>query len=228
MWHKRAERARLLAERFPTSRQILLFCAGLAEWQGQVKSKTREELARHFPSLRELIYRIAPPLLAQAARELDPSQFDKVLSEYWDSPGTFSPNQFFARTLLQPYAANLPAGFDCPWCRKAPQVGCLKPQGDGLAFQIVCGLCLRGYTFPRSQCVVCNESSDKKLSTLTAPEFPHLRMQTCDSCMAYLLIVDLSRDAMAIPEVDELTGLPLDLWAIERGYHKLQPNLAGV
>jgi len=53
-------------------------------------------------------------------------------------------------------------------------------------------------------------------------------MQTCDSCMAYLLIVDLSRDAMAIPEVDELTGLPLDLWAIGRGYHKLQPNLAGV
>jgi formate dehydrogenase maturation protein FdhE len=228
MWHQRAERARLLAERFPTSRQILLFYAGLAEWQGQVKFKTREELAGQFPALLELICRCAPPLLAQAARELDPSQFEKVLSEYWDAPGTFSPNQFFARAVLQPRAANLPDGFDCPWCRKAPQVGCLRPQGDGLAFQIVCGLCLRAQSFPRSRCVGCNESSEQKLSTLTTPEFPHLRMQTCDSCMAYLLIVDLSRDAMAIPEVDELAGLPLDLWAVEHGYHKLQPNMAGI
>ena len=89
-------------------------------------------------------------------------------------------------------------------------------------------LYLRAQSFPRSRCVGCNESSEQKLSTLTTPEFPHLRMQTCDSCMAYLLIVDLSRDAMAIPEVDELAGLPLDLWAVEHGYHKLQPNMAGI
>jgi formate dehydrogenase maturation protein FdhE len=227
MWHRRAERARLLAERFPASQQILLFYAGLAEWQGGVEFQTREDLARHLPSLLELVSRTAPPLLAEAARELDTSQFDK-LSEYWDAPGTFSANQFFARALLQPYAANLPDGFDCPWCQKAPQVGFLKPQGEGLAFQIVCGLCLRAHAFPRSQCVGCNESSEKKLSTLTTPDFPHLRMQTCDTCMAYLLIVDLSRDATAIPEVDELAGLPLDLWAVEHGYHKLQPNLAGI
>jgi formate dehydrogenase maturation protein FdhE len=228
MWHQRAERARLLAERFPASRQILLFYAGLAEWQGQVKCSTREELVSHFPSLLELVSRTAPRLLIEAAREFEPSQFEKLLRDYWESPGVFSPKQFFARALLQPYAANLPDGFDCPWCLKPPQVGCLKPQGDGLAFEIVCGLCLRGHPFPRSQCVGCNESSEKKLSALTAPDFPHLRMQTCGACQAYLLIVDLSRDATAIPEVDELAGLPLDLWAVEHGFHKLQPNLAGI
>jgi FdhE protein len=228
MWHQRADRARLLAKRFPASQQVLLFYAGLAEWQGRVEFERREDLARHFPALLELVRGTAPPVLAEAAGNLDRSQFDKLVCEYWDAPGAFSPNQFFARAVLQPYAANLPDGLDCPWCRKAPQVGCLKPQGDGLAFQIVCGLCLRAHAFPRSQCIGCKEVSEKKLSTLTAPDFPHLRMQTCDSCMAYLLIVDLSRDAMAIPEVDELAGLPLDLWAIEHGYQKLQPNMAGI
>src|SRR5262245_5513827 len=152
MWHQRAERARLLAERFPASRQILVFYAGLAEWQGRIKFKTREELTRHFPSLLELLDRIGPPPLAQAARDFDSSELEKLLRGHWDSPGVLSPSQFLARALLQPYAANLPDGFDCPWCRKAPQVGCLKPQGDGLAFEVICGLCLRGRSFPRSQC----------------------------------------------------------------------------
>jgi formate dehydrogenase maturation protein FdhE len=40
--------------------------------------------------------------------------------------------------------------------------------------------------------------------------------------------VDAKRDPAAIPEVDELAALPLDLWAAEQGYRKLQSNLAGV
>ena len=41
-------------------------------------------------------------------------------------------------------------------------------------------------------------------------------------------MVDMARDPLAVPEVDELAGLPLDIWATEQGYHKLQPNLAGI
>jgi len=55
-----------------------------------------------------------------------------------------------------------------------------------------------------------------------------MRLLACESCKGYLLIVDLDRDVAAIPEVDELAALPLDLWAVQNGYHKLQPNLAGV
>ena len=72
----------------------------------------------------------------------------------------------------------------------------------------------------------CGESSEVKLPGFSAPEFPHLRLQACDTCGAYLPLVDLARDPLAIPEVDELAGLPLDLWAAEQGYRKLQPNLA--
>lgn len=228
MFSKRAIRARLLAERYPASREILIFCAGLAEWQNQIASPDLHGLRRFFPSLLELVMRTAPGTLAETARSLGPSDFDRLISDYWDSPGNFSPLQFFARALLQPYAANLPAGLDCPWCRQPPQAGCLFPQGDGLAFEIVCSLCLRRRVFPRTRCPGCNESSEANLSNFTTPDFPHLRLQACDSCNGYLQVVDLSRDPAAIPEVDELAGLPLDLWARDRGYHKLQPNLAGI
>ena len=55
-----------------------------------------------------------------------------------------------------------------------------------------------------------------------------MRLLACERCKGYLLIVDLEKDPASIPEVDELAALPLDLWAIQNGYHKLQPNLAGV
>ena len=32
----------------------------------------------------------------------------------------------------------------------------------------------------------------------------------------------------AVPEVDELASVVLDLWAAEHGYTKLQPNLFGM
>ena len=93
---------------------------------------------------------------------------------------------------------------------------------------MTCSLCLRRRAFPRSRCPGCNESNEAKLSNFASEQFPHLRLQACDTCKGYLQVVDLSRDPAAIPEVDELAGLPLDLWAQEHGYHKLQPNFAGI
>ncbi len=59
------------------------------------------------------------------------------------------------------------------------------------------------------------------------PLFPHLRIESCERCKRYLIDVDLGRDARAVPEVDELAALPLDLYAAERGLSKITPNLMG-
>jgi FdhE protein len=175
-----------------------------------------------------LIVHTAPAELADTARRLRLTDYDRLIAEYWDSVGEFAPLQFFARVLLQPCAARMPAGLDCPWCRALPQAGCLRPQAEGLAFELVCALCLRSRAFQRSRCPACHESASGKLASFTAPEFPHLRLFACDSCNGYLQVVDLARDLAAIPDVDELAGLPLDLWAQEHGYRKFQPNLAGI
>lgn len=59
------------------------------------------------------------------------------------------------------------------------------------------------------------------------PVFPHLRVAGCTTCHRYLIDVDLERDARAVPEVDELTALPLDLYAADQGLTKVTPNLMG-
>ena len=59
------------------------------------------------------------------------------------------------------------------------------------------------------------------------PMFPHVRIEGCHSCRRYLIDVDVGRDARAVPEVDELAALPLDLHAAELGLTKITPNLMG-
>jgi FdhE protein len=181
-----------------------------------------------LPSLLEAVERTAPTALVQAAREFDLSSADALLRDHWEARVTHSIADFFAHAALQPHAAGLPEGLDCPWCAQPPQAGVLRSQGDGLAFELVCALCLRRRSFPRSRCPRCQESSESLIATYTAEGFPHMRLLTCDGCKGYLHVIDLERDVTAIPEVDELSAVPLDLWAVQQGYHKLQPNLAGV
>jgi FdhE protein len=58
--------------------------------------------------------------------------------------------------------------------------------------------------------------------------FPHMRIEACTTCSRYLLSVDLTRDPRAVPVVDELAAVPLDLCAADRGLTKVMPNLMGV
>jgi len=57
--------------------------------------------------------------------------------------------------------------------------------------------------------------------------FPHIRIDACATCERYVIDVDLSRDSRAVPEVDELAAVPLDLYAAEHGLSKITPNLMG-
>ena len=97
-----------------------------------------------------------------------------------------------------------------------------------MALTLLCSLCLREWPFPRLHCPACSESDHRKIHFYSSPEFAHLQTQVCESCQAYLHLVDLAKEPQAIPDVDELAALPLDLWALEQGYCKVQPNLAGI
>jgi FdhE protein len=67
-----------------------------------------------------------------------------------------------------------------------------------------------------------------KLPVYTAGQFEHVRVEACDSCRTYIKSVDLTRNGLAVPIVDELATVPLNIWAEEHGYTKLQPNLLGM
>ena len=46
-------------------------------------------------------------------------------------------------------------------------------------------------------------------------------------CRCYIKSVDLRADGDAVPVVDDIATVELDLWARERGLAKVSPNLLG-
>ncbi len=120
---------------------------------------------------------------------------------------------------------------------------------------LICARCQGSWGYARMTCPGCGEDSSPRLPIFSEegtasgergsvvrglqgklgdqrtaehePVFPHVRIEACDSCRHYLLNIDLAADPTAVPVVDELAALPLDLYARERGYSKIIPNLMG-
>jgi FdhE protein len=77
-------------------------------------------------------------------------------------------------------------------------------------------------------CPACGEQIVEKLAVYTAEQFPHVRVEACDTCRYYVKTVDLTKNGHALPVVDELATIPLNLWAQEHAYVKLRSNLLGI
>lgn len=214
-WDRRIARAAELESIHPAAAEMLRFYGAVAGYQRRVYLLAPPDLpalAALIPELERVANRggsISQQHLEAFARgeELDPVE------------------SFYARALLEPYAARLD---ECPWVSHRPQAAVLRPEGYGAKRSLVCGLCSAEWAFPRVQCPACGERDFEKLAVFTAPEFDNIRIDACDSCRRYLKTVDLSKNGKAVPVVDELAAVPLDLWAAEQGYVKLQVNLLGL
>ena len=55
-----------------------------------------------------------------------------------------------------------------------------------------------------------------------------MRIEACETCRRYIKSLDLSLDARPIPEVDDLVSIAMDLWAVDQGYSRIEPGLAGL
>jgi FdhE protein len=202
-------------------------------------------LPRFSPFL-SMIEESAPSALAQAAsglRALDGNRWQELLAEFWRGEPGSAANLAPAEALiswifLQPYAEYL-ADYTqqaplhttpslCPLCGSKPLVGALRPEGDGGKRSLICSLCANEWEFRRIVCPACGEEDVHKLAVYTAKEFAHVRLEACDTCRGYIKTVDLTKDGHAIPMVDELATIPLNLWAAERGYTKVRTNLLGI
>jgi hypothetical protein len=139
-------------------------------------------------------------------------------------------------------------GERCPRCGGLPQLSVIASSGDQLvsgARSLLCSRCGTDWKYARSTCPACGERREERLSVYAeelsgavpgpgangnghAPaRFPHLRVAACSTCSRYLIEIDMARDARAVPEVDELAALPLDLHAADEGLVKVTPNLMG-
>jgi FdhE protein len=198
-----------------------------------------------FPFFLSRIEEDAPGPLSQAAHELkagDANRWQGLLFEFWqDAEGRMDlepAEELIAWTFLQPYAEYLAdhtrqypihaTPSQCPVCAAKPQVGVLRPEGDGAKRSLICALCAHEWEYRRIVCPSCGEENPHKLAVYTAEEFGHVRVEACETCHSYIKTVDLSKNGLALPVVDELATIPLNLWATEHGYTKLQINLLGI
>jgi len=145
--------------------------------------------------------------------------------------------EFLSRAFLQPYAefvvsALLPPNLPmtvcrCPRCNSLPLLGILRPEGDGGKRHLQCAFCSQEWEFRRIFCARCGEEREDRLPVYTAEQFPHIRVESCETCKHFLRTIDLTKDGNAVPMVDDLAALPLSFWAEEHGYKRIQGNLLG-
>lgn len=220
----KAARARLLAERYPQAAEALVFVAAGYGLIGDSRPA--------FTDLQRLAERLAAGL-----RDMAPEPLRGVVPDvlgYFNQPDPYAPSSFYARLALEAWARHTPlqmtdaAPNECPRCRHAPQLGVLRPSGNGDALSLGCSLCRAEWAFRRTTCPECLEADPEKIRFHEAEGWPQARTQTCESCRAYLHLLLPEVEPGMIPDVDELALLPLDVWAMEQGYHKVWPNLAGV
>lgn len=143
----------------------------------------------------------------------------------------------------------------CPDCGGPPQLSYFAAAQEDLAGGprlLVCARCATTWGYPRMTCAGCGEDSSAKLPIFSehgttsgergsvvrglpggAPVarhpavFPHMRIDACETCKRYLLSIDLASEPRAVPVVDEMAAIPLDLYARERGFTKVTTNLMG-
>lgn len=210
-WDRRIDRARELEERYPNTAEMLRFYREIAAFQSGP--------CPDLPALLDLVRSKGTPVLKDGALHLTEqhplySFFQRVL----DQPR-------FVQQAGQSRANTSSVQRDCPFCFEKPLVAVLRPEGEGGRRTLLCGRCFTEWEFRRLLCPNCGEEDREKLPVYTAREFPHIRVEACDTCRYYIKAVDLTRDGNAVPEVDEIVALPLDLWATAQGYQKMTPNL---
>jgi FdhE protein len=202
-------------------------------------------LLPHFRSFLSTIEQHAPPALRNSAHQMSLLPLDSwvaSLGAYWEHAGKYDQQigafaQFLARAFLQPYAEFRAALTPqapmvmtvrvCPLCGARPLLGVLRPEGDSGKRFLLCSFCSQEWEFRRILCPTCGEDAEGKLPVYVAEQLPHIRVEACDTCKFYLTGVDLTKDGHAIPLVDDLAAIPLTLWAHEKGYSRLQPNMLG-
>jgi FdhE protein len=192
---------------------------------------------RHLPELLSIAAQKGTDQLtadARLVREASPEQLRESLRTF--PAGGEGGHAFFAGALLQPVAEWLAQSASrsaatsssiCTICGARPQAAVLRPEGDGGKRFLLCSLCLTEWEFRRVLCPVCGEENHQKLPRYSADDYDWVRVEACDTCHFYLKSIDLTIDGHAVPLVDEVATVPLDLWATEHGYKKTAANLMG-
>jgi len=203
------------------------------------------EVMPHLTEFARSLEDFAPDHMRERAStlaQLETAEREGILQHFWRGDLQLDPERaadhFILLAFLQPYAESLAQSghrntatrghATCPVCASEPLCAVLRDQHHGARRSLICSLCMEEWSFLRVACPSCGEDRFESLPVFTTTEIPNVRVDACDNCKHYIKTVDLSKDGLSVPIVDELAAVLLDLWAKENGYIKLSPNLAGL
>lgn len=244
-WDQKLARAQRLSKSHPSAREILELYTKVVNFQKTISQSLNgtehpdvRSLIRFVPQLRTLVNDLGSEYLQHAMADLGSQQerWSELLLQHWEQQSSAgNPAQaFLACVLLQPYAQHVTSRLNvacentatrCPACGNPPQLSMLREFNNGARRSLLCSLCFTEWEFRRVLCPYCGEQHKDKLPVFTAEEFPQIRIEACDSCKSYIKCIDLSKDGHAIPPVDDLATLALDLRVQEQGYTRPCPNI---
>ena len=190
------------------------------------------------PLLRTAVEHGPEALAAEASARVQesPETVRERLIGFWENPA----GDYLSRAIVQPYVRTLRArnlnpdrphlAGHCPFCGGAAWMSVRRPgpEADAGFRHLSCSLCGLEWRFNRVSCPACLEEDPGKLPFFQSEAHLNVRIEACESCRRYLKSIDLTRDARPVPIVDDLLSIALDLWAVEEGYSRIEPGLAGI
>ncbi|WP_457600337.1 formate dehydrogenase accessory protein FdhE [Hydrogenivirga sp.] len=194
---------------------------------------------KHVPPFLDLIEEHGTEEIREGVRELRALSRDKLASlfkDFFEDKDVGSLIRLVVIGVAQPvlYASVGDWEFKhewwlrntCPLCGSKPSVSFLMDteEWEGARF-LRCGLCLTDWLYPRTQCVNCGNNEDDKLSYFVEQGIGYIELQTCSECKRYIKLIDMRKDGLAVPDVDDVASLSLDLWVQSRGYTKVERNI---
>jgi formate dehydrogenase maturation protein FdhE len=256
-FERRAARAELVL-REAVAAEPLRFAAGLYRVQARVAAAIEaadgeEPLTGHLEEDADRIAFAAssvarysaeegPEALAGEARTRQkdlPSTTRARLLVFWGGDAS-SAEDYLSRAILRPYVEVL-RGLNrapdrvhrrgqCPFCGGLPWIAARRDASlmEGARRMLGCALCGGEWLFGRILCPSCFEADPARLPSFQSDKHPNVRIEACETCHRYVKSLDLSEDARPIPEVDDLVSLSMDLWAVEQGFERIEPGLAGI
>jgi FdhE protein len=204
-----------------------------------------ERFVGHLADLLRFAAEQGPPAIVADAKRRQREQASQARSrllEWWSGDGDIG-EDYLSRALLRPYVevlARVRVAPDrprqpghCPFCGGPPWIAARREPihsaraEDGARRLLGCALCGGEWPLGRILCPACDEGDPVKLPSFQSPSYPAVRIEACETCRGYVKSIDLTVDGRAIPEVDDLVSLSMDLWTVREGFTRLEPGLAG-
>ena len=241
-----AEVQERVADRVPASDWLTLVRAEERNFPWlRVEKLPLDHLIRPFQDFLSSVAEFGTETIKDGARGLLEYEDESLLEKLREVVDAWKPGEdtgedvFHTRALLEPVVTSIaetnslrPADWTrsfCFTCGGAPQVAVLRDLPDAVGQRsLICSMCATEWGFRRLVCPHCGETEADKLPVHTAESIAHVRVDACGTCSRYIKTVDLRKKGNAIPLVDELATVELDLWAQEQGLTKLRTNLVGL